>query len=31
VGDSQADFSAYVKNELAKWKKVIEDAKISKI
>ena len=31
VGDSQAEFAAYVKAELAKWKKVIEDAKISKI
>jgi tripartite-type tricarboxylate transporter receptor subunit TctC len=31
VGDSQADFAAYVKSELAKWKKVIADAKIKKI
>jgi tripartite-type tricarboxylate transporter receptor subunit TctC len=30
-GDSSADFAAYVKAEIAKWKKVIEDAKISKI
>jgi tripartite-type tricarboxylate transporter receptor subunit TctC len=30
-GDSQASFAAYVKNELAKWKKVIADAKIKKI
>jgi tripartite-type tricarboxylate transporter receptor subunit TctC len=30
-GDSQASFAAYVKAELAKWKKVIEDAKINKI
>ena len=30
-GDSQADFAAYVKNEVAKWKKVIEDAKIPRI
>jgi len=28
---SSADFAAYVKEELAKWKKAIEDAKISKI
>ncbi len=30
-GSSSADFAAYVKAEIAKWKKVIEDAKISKI
>ena len=30
-GDSSADFAAYVKAEIAKWKKVIDDAKISKI
>ncbi len=30
-GNSSADFAAYVKAEIAKWKKVIEDAKISKI
>jgi tripartite-type tricarboxylate transporter receptor subunit TctC len=30
-GSSSADFAAYVKAELAKWKKVIEDAKINKI
>ena len=30
-GDSQASFTAYVKAEIAKWKKVIEDAKIPKI
>jgi tripartite-type tricarboxylate transporter receptor subunit TctC len=30
-GNSQAEFAAYVKNEVAKWKKVIEDAKIKKI
>jgi len=30
-GNSSADFAAYVKNEVAKWKKVIEDAKIKKI
>jgi tripartite-type tricarboxylate transporter receptor subunit TctC len=30
-GDSQASFAAYVKAELAKWKKVIADAKIKKI
>jgi tripartite-type tricarboxylate transporter receptor subunit TctC len=30
-GNSQADFAAYNKAEVAKWKKVIEDAKISKI
>ena len=30
-GGSSADFDAYVKTELARWKKVIEDAKIKKI
>ena len=30
-GDSPAEFAAYVKAEVAKWKKVIEDAKIAKI
>ncbi|MBM3527372.1 MAG: tripartite tricarboxylate transporter substrate binding protein [Alphaproteobacteria bacterium] len=30
-GNSQADFIAYNRAELAKWKKVIEDAKIKKI
>ncbi len=30
-GNSSADFAAYVKAEIAKWKKVIEDAKIPKI
>jgi tripartite-type tricarboxylate transporter receptor subunit TctC len=30
-GNSSADFAAYVKAEVAKWKKVIEDAKIKKI
>jgi tripartite-type tricarboxylate transporter receptor subunit TctC len=30
-GNSQADFAAYIKAEVAKWKKVIEDAKIKKI
>jgi len=30
-GNSQAEFAAYNKAELAKWKKVIEDAKIQKI
>ncbi len=30
-GDSSASFVTYVKSEVAKWKKVIEDAKISKI
>lgn len=27
-GDSSADFTAYVKDEIAKWKKVIVDAKV---
>jgi tripartite-type tricarboxylate transporter receptor subunit TctC len=30
-GDSSADFAAYVKAEVAKWKKVIADAKINQI
>jgi tripartite-type tricarboxylate transporter receptor subunit TctC len=30
-GDSSAAFAAYVKADMAKWKKVIEDAKINKI
>jgi tripartite-type tricarboxylate transporter receptor subunit TctC len=30
-GNSSADFAAYVKAEIAKWKKVIEEAKIPKI
>jgi len=30
-GNSQADFAAYVGDEVAKWRKVIEDAKIPKI
>ena len=30
-GDSSADFTAYVKDEIAKWKRVIEVGKISKI
>jgi tripartite-type tricarboxylate transporter receptor subunit TctC len=30
-GNSQADFAAYVKDEVAKWKKVIDDAKIKRI
>ena len=30
-GNSTADFTAYVKAEVVKWKKVIEDAKIPKI
>jgi tripartite-type tricarboxylate transporter receptor subunit TctC len=30
-GNSSADFAAYVKAELAKWKRVIEDARINKI
>jgi tripartite-type tricarboxylate transporter receptor subunit TctC len=30
-GDSSADFAAYIKAEIAKWKKVIEDAKITRI
>ena len=30
-GDSSADFAAHIKAEIAKWKKVIEDAKITRI
>ncbi len=30
-GNSSADFAAYVKAEIAKWKKVIDEAKIAKI
>jgi tripartite-type tricarboxylate transporter receptor subunit TctC len=30
-GGSSADFDAYVRSEIARWKKVIEDAKIKKI
>jgi tripartite-type tricarboxylate transporter receptor subunit TctC len=30
-GDSSADFAAYVKAEVAKWRKVIADAKINRI
>jgi tripartite-type tricarboxylate transporter receptor subunit TctC len=30
-GDSSAEFAAYVKAEVAKWKKVIADAKIKQI
>jgi tripartite-type tricarboxylate transporter receptor subunit TctC len=30
-GNSQADFAAYVKAEVAKWRKVITDAKIKRI
>jgi tripartite-type tricarboxylate transporter receptor subunit TctC len=30
-GDSSADFAAYVKSEMAKWKRVIEAGKIEKI
>ena len=30
-GDSSADFSAYVKDEIAKWKRVMEVGKIDKI
>jgi tripartite-type tricarboxylate transporter receptor subunit TctC len=30
-GNSSADFAAYVRAEVAKWRKVIEDAKIEKI
>jgi len=30
-GNSQADFAAYVRAEVAKWRKVIEDARIAKI
>jgi tripartite-type tricarboxylate transporter receptor subunit TctC len=30
-GSSSADFSAYIKDEVAKWKRVIEAGKIDKI
>jgi len=30
-GNSSADFAAYVRAEVAKWRKVIEDARIAKI
>jgi len=30
-GDSQAEFQAYIKAEVAKWRKVIEEANINKI
>ena len=30
-GDTSAEFTAYIKVELAKWKKLIEEAKIDKI
>jgi len=30
-GDSSADFAAYVKTEIAKWKRVIEVGKIDRI
>jgi tripartite-type tricarboxylate transporter receptor subunit TctC len=30
-GDSSADFTQYVKDEIAKWKRVIEVGKIDKI
>jgi tripartite-type tricarboxylate transporter receptor subunit TctC len=30
-GNSQADFAAYVRAEIAKWRRVIEDARIAKI
>jgi tripartite-type tricarboxylate transporter receptor subunit TctC len=30
-GMSQAAFAAYIKTDIAKWKKVIEDAKIPRI
>ena len=30
-GNSSAEFAAYVKAEVAKWKKVIADAKIAQI
>jgi tripartite-type tricarboxylate transporter receptor subunit TctC len=30
-GDSSADFAAYVKDEIAKWKRVIETGKIDRI
>ena len=30
-GNSSADFAAYVRAEVAKWRKVIEDARIARI
>ena len=30
-GDSSADFAAYVRSEIAKWRKLIEDANIARI
>jgi tripartite-type tricarboxylate transporter receptor subunit TctC len=30
-GDSSADFAAYVRDEIAKWKRVIEVGKIDRI
>jgi tripartite-type tricarboxylate transporter receptor subunit TctC len=30
-GNSSADFEAYVRAEVAKWRKVIDDARIAKI
>jgi tripartite-type tricarboxylate transporter receptor subunit TctC len=30
-GDSSADFAAYVKDEVAKWKRVIQIGKIDRI
>jgi tripartite-type tricarboxylate transporter receptor subunit TctC len=30
-GNSRADFAAYVRAEVAKWRRVIEDARIAKI
>jgi tripartite-type tricarboxylate transporter receptor subunit TctC len=30
-GNAQDDFAAYVRAEVAKWRKVIEDARIAKI
>jgi tripartite-type tricarboxylate transporter receptor subunit TctC len=31
VADSPADFAVYIKNDIEKWAKVINDAKIEKI
>ena len=30
-GDSSADFAVYVKDEIAKWKRIIDVAKVPKI
>jgi tripartite-type tricarboxylate transporter receptor subunit TctC len=30
-GDSSADFASYVKNEIAKWKRVIDVGQIDRI